>query len=89
MRKTASRKHYVPDGIWDDNRLEMQPLGDVPDTWRLRSELQSHQACRVSGMEEATRRQGVGLRESSNGHGDLVAGVAPGTVHAVFLYFVG
>jgi hypothetical protein len=29
MRKTANRKPYVPDGIWDDNRLEMQPLGDV------------------------------------------------------------
>jgi len=88
MRKTATRKHYVPDGIWDDNRLEMQPLGDVVDTCQRRSELQSHQSCRV-GTEEAARRQGVGLPESSNGHGDLVAGVAPGTVHAVFLYFVG
>ena len=28
MRKTASRKHYVPNGIWDDNFLEMQPLGE-------------------------------------------------------------
>jgi hypothetical protein len=29
MMKMASRKLYVPDGIWDDNCLEMQPLCDV------------------------------------------------------------
>jgi hypothetical protein len=31
MRKIASRKHYVLDGIRDDNRLEMHPLGDALD----------------------------------------------------------
>src|ERR1700685_4260975 len=39
-------------------------------------------------MEEAARRQVVGCGELSDGHGDLVAGVAPGTAHAVLHYFV-
>jgi hypothetical protein len=31
MKKIVSRKYYVPNGIWGDTGLEMQPSGDVAD----------------------------------------------------------
>ncbi len=57
------------------------------------SELQLHQVGVVAGMKETARRQVVGqimrCRELSDGHGDFIACVAPGTVFAVLQYFVG
>jgi hypothetical protein len=47
-----------------------------------------HQVGVVAGMEEAIRWEVAGRGEFSDGHGDFVAGVAAGTVHAVFHYFV-
>ena len=56
------------------------------------SELQLHQVGVVARIGEAAQRQVVGqitgFGEFSDGHGGFVAGVAPGTVRAVFLYFV-
>ena len=43
----------------------------------------------MPGMKEATRRDAAWCREFADGHGDFVAGVAPGTVDAVLQYFVG
>ena len=86
MRKTAGRKHYVPNGIWDDNRLAMQPLGEAPRHCRQRSKLQLYQVCVAAGRIEVARQQTVG--KFSNGHGDFIAGVATGAVYAVLSHFV-
>jgi hypothetical protein len=66
----------------------MQPLGDALDTGRQGSELQLHQVRVQAGLEEAIRRQLLGGWEFSDGHGDFVAGVAPGAVQAIFHGFV-
>jgi len=42
----------------------------------------------MTGMKEVTPRHSVWGREFTDGHGDFVAGVAPGTVDAVLLDFV-
>jgi hypothetical protein len=88
MRKIASRKHYVLDGIRDDNRLEMHPLGDALSMAVWRSETQLHQVSVMKGIEEVARRQTVGFWELSDRHGDLIAGVATGTEHAVLSHLV-
>jgi hypothetical protein len=56
-------------------------------TSSISSELELHQVGMVTG-EETTRRHGARCRKSADGHGDFVAGVAPGTVNAVLQYFV-
>ena len=43
----------------------------------------------MTGMKEATRRHAAWCRKFADGHGDFVAGVAPGTLEAVLQYFVG
>ena len=43
----------------------------------------------MTGMKEATPGPVAWCREFADGHGDFVAGVAPGTVDAVLQYFVG
>jgi hypothetical protein len=84
MMKIAGRKHYVPNGIRDDNCRGMQLSGDVS----ISSELKLHQVGVMSGMKEAARRPVAGRREFADRHGDFVAGVAPGTVDAVLQHFV-
>ena len=42
----------------------------------------------VTGMKEATPGPVAWCREFADGHGDLVAGVAPGTVYTVLQHFV-
>jgi hypothetical protein len=81
-------KSHVADGICDDNGTGMQLLGHVFNTHPRDSELQLHQVCMVLGRE-AARRHRMWRREFADSHGDLVAGVAPGTVYAVFLHLVG
>jgi hypothetical protein len=49
--KRTSRKHYVQDGIRDDNRRGMQLSGDVFDAKR-RSELQLHEVGVLAGVKE-------------------------------------
>jgi hypothetical protein len=43
----------------------------------------------MTRMKEATRRHVAWRREFADGHGDFVAGAAPGTVDAVLQHFVG
>ncbi len=50
MRKTASHKHYVPDGIRDDTTLEMQPLGDAANGCRGDCRWQTHLRFIGAGM---------------------------------------
>jgi hypothetical protein len=50
--------------------------------------LQRYQVRVAIEMKVATRRHVLRCREFADGHGDLIAGVAPGTAHAVFRYFV-
>jgi hypothetical protein len=52
------------------------------------SELELHQIGVMAGMKEASRRPVAWCREFAEGHGDLVAGVAPGTVYTVLQHFV-
>ena len=78
----------MPNGIRGDTCLEMQPSGDALDTGRQGSELQLHQVGVQAGMKETIWRQVLGGWEFSDDHGDFVAGVAPGTVHAIFHHFV-
>ena len=52
------------------------------------SELQLHQVRVQAGLEGTIPRQVLGGREFSDSHGDFVAGVAPGTVYAIFCHFV-
>ena len=84
MMSIASRKYYVPDSIPDDTCRGMQLLGDV----LISSEPELHKVGVMAGMKEATPRHVSWRRELSDGHGDLVAGVAPGTVDAVLQHFV-
>jgi hypothetical protein len=89
MMKTDSRKGYVPDGIRDDTCPGMPPLGDVfRYGLSTTSELQLHEVRVVSGRD-AARRPRMWRRKFADGHGGFVAGVAPDTVYAVFLYLVG
>ncbi len=82
--KIASRKTYVPDGIRDDNCRGMQLSGEVS----ISSELKLHQVRVVTGMKVATPGHGSWSGEFADSHGDLVAGVSPGTVYTVLQHFV-
>jgi hypothetical protein len=52
------------------------------------SELQLHQIGVMVTGKQATRKYAIPPREFANRHSDFVAGVAPGTVDAVFQHFV-
>jgi len=91
MMKMTCRKVYVPDGIGEDTWVGIQRLGHTSGTGPSGSDLQLNQiclnqVCLVAG--EAVQRHFVGCRQLSYGHGDLVAGIAPGAVRAVFRHFV-
>lgn len=88
MMTITCRKVYVPDGIRDDNCMEMQPLGYASFMAARSSMLQLHEVCVVLGRD-AARRHCLRRRKLADGHGNLVAGVAPDTVYAVLLYLVG
>ena len=67
----------------------MTPAGEC-NFWvtsSISSELELHQVGMVTG-EETTRRHGARCWEFADSHGDLVAGVAPGTVDAVLQDFI-
>ena len=52
------------------------------------SELDLHEVGVVAGMKEAAPGHGLWFGQWADGHGDFVAGVAPGTVDAVLEDFV-
>jgi hypothetical protein len=86
-KKIVSRKYYVPNGIRDDTGLNIQLLGDAAEIMTTRSKFELHQVFVSAARDEETRYIG-GCGEFADGHGDFVAGVAAGAVHAVFDHFV-
>ena len=79
--KISCRKHYVQDGIRDDNCRGMQLLGDALE--RVRSQLQLDKVRVVGAIQAAPRRHVAWCREFADNHGDLIAGIAPGAVYTV------
>ncbi len=66
----------------------IQLLGHAPGCLSSEFRPELHQVRVMAGLEEATRRH-VGWRgQFADGHGGLVAGVAPGTVRTVLRHFV-
>jgi len=84
MMKIAAASITCRNGIRNDTCRGMQPLGDVS----ISSEPELHKVGVMAGMKEATPRHVSWRREFSDGHSDLVAGVAPATVYTVLQDFV-